>query len=97
MAEQIMQCCFVNSTEPPKRIEHLGMFKYTARFGSDTIDFWELCSLTYPHPDAADEAVVTLLSWEPVCFPRGFEKTVISIVDGMKGLGSVRHSHHKRN
>jgi len=83
-----MGCCFVNTLNPPLSIKGLGFFKYGKH--EDEYRFSELCELTYPHPDAPMEVNITLLSWEPVNFPRGFEKTAVAAIDAMQGLAVIK-------
>ncbi len=82
-----MLVCFVNTKENPKKISRLGVFKYL--YVGNHFYLFELCELTYPHPEAPDEGNVKLLDWIKVDFQKGTERLIKAAIDAVSDIRSI--------
>lgn len=79
-----MQVCFVNTEQLPKKIRRLGFFKVSGRYIA------EMCEVFYPHPDAPEDAIVSVFRFLPIGkMPDAFTSTVEFTAASMVGLQSV--------
>lgn len=84
------QVCFVNTDQPPTKIVRLGIFdKQQFSMNSNDIVFYELCEIFYPHPDAPNDAVVSLYQWLRVSHTPGTKQTIAFTIEAMKGLQEI--------
>lgn len=81
--------CFVNTEQKPVKIVRKGIFTYGRNLSDNKLYFSELCEVFYPHPDASEDAVISLLEFLPVSCPLGFETTVTYLIDAVKGLDAI--------
>lgn len=79
-----MQCVFVNTEQPPKRIRRLGLLVASKR--DNKIQVSEMCEVFYPHPDAPNDAVVSVYQFISCKVPMGLDTSVLFVCDAMKGF-----------
>lgn len=87
MIGHTMQVCFVNTEQKPLKIKRLGLFKCDKR--ENKLFVYELCEIFYPHPDAPEDATISLLNFMECVVPIGFGDTIEFTCKGMQGLKSV--------
>lgn len=57
------QACFVNTTQEPKKKKHI-CYTVSKKSSFNEPDQWSLNAIewwTYPHPDAPEDAVITII------------------------------------
>lgn len=59
------EAVFVNTESHPKKVEHTQIFRVT-RDTDGKGQVRELCRLFYPHPDAPEDVIIWIWSWEMV-------------------------------
>ena len=83
-------CCFINTEQPPTKVENLRVFKYSYDLDRK-LRVFEMCELFYPHPEAPENAIVSIYRWQEVSFALGTEELIKQCVDAMKGITSLIH------
>lgn len=82
-----MLVCFVNTTQPAKKIKRLGVFKY--RIDNNKFHLYELCEVWYPHPEAPDEGSIRILDWIQVDYVPGTQNLITSAIDAVNDIKSL--------
>lgn len=83
-----LQVCFVNTEQNPVKIERLGIFNYR-KTENNSVVFLELCKVFYPHPEAPEHAVVSLLSFMEVENPERVKESAVFCIEAMKDLQNI--------
>lgn len=83
-----MQCAFVNTDQPAKRVMRLGMFYYTRGHDGQLV-FRELCEIFYPHPDAPDYAEISVYRFLPVSVSPEAEAIAVLAIDAVRGISKL--------
>ncbi|GEM_PF-5703947 len=83
------QCVFVNTEQPPLHVKRLGCFKYISGRKPNEFEFQELCEFTYSHPDAPDDAVVSVYRWVELEITPGTEPLLKQAIEASNAIDKI--------
>jgi hypothetical protein len=83
----VKQYVFINTEEEPLAIRRAGAFEYQIR--GDKLLFSELCELDYKHPDAPEDAIITVYRWLDIEVKEGTEVLIKNAIDAVRGIGKI--------
>ena len=87
-----MQCCFVNTEQKPVKIRRMGMYAYSKHENDILVSEW--CEVFYPHPDAPEDALVSIYRPLPVTHPVGSDKLIVFAINAVMALDSICNLQH---
>lgn len=91
------KCLFINTREKPLNIRRLGLFRTSDVTYAITPLVFELCEVTYLHPDCK-EATVKILEFLPVTLRYPSMIGVITqSIDAMRGIQDITDLNKTQN
>jgi hypothetical protein len=85
--EHNMQCVFVNTEQQPLKIKRLNIFEYSIVDGKMRVN--ELCEYFYPHPQAPENAIVSVYRWTEVEYIKGTDSLIKQAIDAVTAIGKI--------
>lgn len=79
--------CFVNTEQEPIKIKRLGLFRYIIK--DSKLILGEFCELFYPHPDAPEDATVSIYRDIEVSYPHGTDSLITHAIDAGSALQRI--------
>lgn len=77
----------INTDEyKPLKIDRLGLFKFIGEKR-----FFELCEVTYPLPEAQEDAICQILEWREINYVSGTDALMVQCIRAMKGINKFTH------
>lgn len=83
----MFQTVFVNTEDKPVKINRLSSFQYS--ISDNKMYVYELCEVFYKHPDAPNDAIVSIYRFLPVEYTKGTESLIKQAIDAHQAISSI--------